>query len=71
MPNTIDWMNPETFKISDESYERYLNEDRRRDNHIARENTAQSALGAMLEWREKLDAIRIDGKSIDELIRDL
>jgi len=71
MSATIDWKNPETFKLSDEAYERYLNDMPCLHNCVARENPQQSMLGAMLEHNGSYETTRINGKSIDEIIRNL
>jgi hypothetical protein len=67
----IDWTKPETFKLSDDAYDRYRNDNDRLHNSVARENSEQSMLAAMRTFDEDYEKIAIDGKGISTFIRDL
>ncbi len=65
------WTDPETFRLSDAAYSRYINDDTRLHNSVARENPEQSLLSAMAENKESYEKIEIDGKPISQFIGDL
>jgi len=67
----VNWNDPETFKLSDEAYNRYRNNDTHLHNSVARENPEQSFLSALAENKESYEKLTIDGKPIGQFIGDL
>jgi hypothetical protein len=70
MPNSIEVERPKRFKLSDEVYEEYLKNIPRLNNSDAREN-GESFFDAMRRNMASFEALRFNGKSVDEIIRDL
>ena len=71
MANAIDLTKPETFKLSDEAYDQYRENRECLHNSVARKNPDESLFDAMLRNEESFAALRIDGKSVSDFIKDL
>jgi hypothetical protein len=67
----IDPARPETFKLSEEAWVRYLSKDERIRNSTVRSDRSKSVLQAMRENREHYKAMTVDGESVHEIIKGL
>jgi flagellar motor switch protein FliM len=72
MPKNTETEKPRTFtfKLSDAVYEDCIKNIPRINNSVAR-NSGESFFDALRRNRASFEALRIDGKSVDEIIRDL
>ena len=67
-----DFANPDFQLFSEETLECFRNKkDERVQNSIARKNPKQDFFEALYEDRENFKNFRINGKSVDEILRDL
>ena len=71
MADVVDWTKPETFKLSDEGYARYRENNECLHNSVARKDPEESLFDAMRRNEENFAALRIGGKSVDDFIKDL
>ena len=68
----LDIANPKVPLISEETFNRFLNKkDERLHNSVVRKDPMQDFWAALYEDRENFKNYKVEGKSIDEIIRDL
>jgi hypothetical protein len=70
MPKNTGHEKTRKFELSDAVYENYINSIPRINNSVAR-NSGESFFDALRRNRASFEALRIDGKSVDEIIRAL